>query len=342
MEALSYRLAQAGDKPELLHFLHTFWDGGDPFADDPVLFRYYFEKEDGGLRFALAECGGKIAALAGFIPASSGPMPDVWVSFWLADPAVRGAGLELMAALPGLLGCRGLACNNIRPKTRVFYEFLGFSTGRVGHFYRLADKKEYRLATVGRKEILPAGGAMRLCRLQSAQELHSSGFNPPGGANPQKDLAYIAKRYFAYPGQSYEVYAACGQGEGPPAALLATRTIAAAGTAVLRIADYIGEAALLPQMGAAIDALMREKNAEYADFYCAGIAAETLAKAGFSHREEGDDTNILPNYLNPPLAQNTEYYYFTSQPQNFRLCKADGDQDRPRTALTPPHKAAQG
>ena len=33
--------------------------------------------------------------------------------------------------------------------------------------------------------------------------------------------------------------------------------------------------------------------------------------------------------LTPPLRQNTEYYYFTNQPDGFVLFKADGDQDRP-------------
>ena len=34
-----------------------------------------------------------------------------------------------------------------------------------------------------------------------------------------------------------------------------------------------------------------------------------------------------PNYLT--AVQNTEYYYFTNQPDGFVLFKADGDQDRP-------------
>ena len=43
---------------------------------------------------------------------------------------------------------------------------------------------------------------------------------------------------------------------------------------------------------------------------------------------EGDGC-IIPNYLTPPVHENTEYYYFTNKPENFVLFKADGDQDRP-------------
>lgn len=50
--------------------------------------------------------------------------------------------------------------------------------------------------------------------------------------------------------------------------------------------------------------------------------------AGFTERVEGDGC-IIPNYLTPPVHENTEYYYFTNKPENFVLFKADGDQDRP-------------
>ena len=50
--------------------------------------------------------------------------------------------------------------------------------------------------------------------------------------------------------------------------------------------------------------------------------------AGFTERVEGDGC-IIPNYLTPPVHENTEYYYFTNKPESFVLFKADGDQDRP-------------
>ena len=60
----------------------------------------------------------------------------------------------------------------------------------------------------------------------------------------------------------------------------------------------------------------------------AGIAPQVWAAAGFRERLEGDGV-VIPNYLTPPLHANTEYYYFTNQPEGFVLFKADGDQDRP-------------
>ena len=53
-----------------------------------------------------------------------------------------------------------------------------------------------------------------------------------------------------------------------------------------------------------------------------------MAAAGLSQRQEGDGT-VIPNYLDPPVQENTEYYYFTNRPEGFVLFRADGDQDRP-------------
>ncbi len=330
MGELQFRLAQKSDKSAILDFIHTHWDSADPFLDNPVFFAYYFEGQGNCLHFALAEEEGELAALAGYIPASQGKHPDVWISFWLADKTKRGAGLELMAKIMQLVGCRSISCNNIRPKTRVFYEFLGFSTGRMGHFYRLAQKECYQLARVQNTTVLPVSGSLTLRLLPSINALKTSGFIIPK-ANPYKDFWHIERRYFHYPGQSYQVYAAedaCSS--NAPQALLITRTISAENTFVLRIVDYIGSPHLLPQLGIAIDTLMQACHAEYADFYCAGIEADLLRKTGFTERLEEDTENIVPNYLQPPLFQNTDYYYFTSDAAQYCIFKADGDQDRPR------------
>ena len=96
---------------------------------------------------------------------------------------------------------------------------------------------------------------------------------------------------------------------------------------VVRLVDYIGTDEVLPRLGGALDDLLRESGAEYMDCYNAGIPSELWQAAGFCERREGDGT-IIPNYLTPPLRNNTEYYYFTSDPEQFVLFKADGDQDR--------------
>ena len=77
-----------------------------------------------------------------------------------------------------------------------------------------------------------------------------------------------------------------------------------------------------------LDALLQRSGAEYLDCYNAGIPPQVWQAAGLRERLPGDGT-VIPNYLTPPLRENTEYCYFANRPEQFVLFKADGDQDRP-------------
>lgn len=330
-----FRLARPEEAGRVLEFVNRHFDWKLPLVNLPEYFDYYYRPfGPESLQFALAEAEGELLAVAGYILASRSRQPDVWVSVWVAAPGHNGVGLELMAALPGLTGAQVLACNNIRPKTMAFYRFLGWYAGRVPHYYRLADLPEYRLARIARRKILPVSGDLALTRVQDAKQLTVLGL-PETPFAPRKDAWYLARRYFAYPGFCYRVYAA--RESGRTLALLALRLADTApgspqNARVLRIVDYIGPPEVLPRLGKAIDRLLRECGAEYAECYCYGIPAEVFAAAGFCERAEGD-ANILPNYLTPPLYENTEYYFFTSRPEQFVLFKADGDQDKPNLQL---------
>ncbi len=184
-----------------------------------------------------------------------------------------------------------------------------------------------------------ASAHLALQRVPSATALAALGL-PVGNAaqTPAKDLPYLQRRYFEYPYQSYDVWAV--QEGDVLLAYCVTRTVQAyfegehfaQGTQptipVLRVVDFIGAAEVLPRVGGALDALMQAEDAEYTDCYCAGIAPEFFAAAGFTERPE-NSAEVVPNYLTSVLQRNTEYFYFTNRPEGFTLFKADGDQDRP-------------
>jgi hypothetical protein len=73
---------------------------------------------------------------------------------------------------------------------------------------------------------------------------------------------------------------------------------------------------------------MGETKSEYIDFYCAGLNEELVEAAGFSRVNE---SVIIPNYFEPLVKSNSTISYFTDSKNidNFRMYKADGDQDRP-------------
>ncbi|MGN0975201.1 MAG: hypothetical protein ACI4OL_04310 [Gemmiger sp.] len=337
MSDVCFRLARPGEDGRIAEFINANFDMRLPLIHRPEFYEHYYKALGNMPQFALAEQDGELLSAAGYIAAAQGPHPDVWVSVWVAKKGHNGIGLELMNSLPGLLGAEVVACNNIRPKTCKLYEFLGWTAGRIPHYYRLAPRPAYRLAVPAPGSTrLPVTGDLILTRLPDAQALQALGM-PSTPHTPRKDCWYLRRRYFEYPHYHYDVWAALppGQPLRGGARLLAyvvTRlTPAGSGgpeVPVLRLVDFIGPDEALPRLGAALDGLLRDTGAEYMDCYCAGISAETWAAAGFTERREGDGA-VIPNYLNPPLAANTEYYYFTNSPENFVLFKADGDQDRP-------------
>lgn len=326
MSEVKFRLAHPGEENQIKEFVNQYFDWKLPLINRPEWFDYYYVSP-GRLHFAIAQQGEEWLSVAGYIPANQTSTPDVWVSVWVAKKGHNGVGLELMNALPQLLGARVVACNNIRPKTCAFYRFLGWTAERLPHYYRLAPRKEYALARVTDPVILPVSGDLSMTPV-TEDKLEFLGL-PATRHTPAKDLWYIKRRYFNFPHLNYQVWAV--QDQGALLAYLVTRVVQsgeAGEIPVLRLVDYIGEDQVLPRLGKALDQLLAETGAEYLDCYNAGIPPEIWAQTGLTERLE-EDTVVIPNYLTPPLYENTEYYYFTNLPQDFVMFKADGDQDRP-------------
>ena len=330
MNNLVIRRALITGKERVIEFINDNFDWKLPLINLPEFFDYYYCGST--LQFVLAEEDGELLALAGYILANSSPAPDVWVSVWVAKKGHNGVGLELMNALPKLLGARVVACNNIRSNTCNFYRFLGWTAERVPHYFRLNGQAEYRLAKPADVALLPVEDDLTLDHVSSVNRLVGMGM-PKTSHTPAKDIWYLARRYFAFPHLRYDVWSASEN--GTLLGYLVTRTVASGEQGeipVLRLVDFIGEDAVLARLGGAIDRLLHQEKAEYAECYNVGIPAAVWAKAGFKERLEGDG-NIIPNYLTPPLRDNTEYYYFTNEPEGFVLFKADGDQDRPNLTV---------
>ena len=333
MPDIRFRLARLGEDDAIRDFINSHFDMHLPLINRPEFYNFYFAGPEGGApHFAVAESPeGQYLSAAGYIPAGLDPSAGVWVSIWVAAKGHNGVGLELMDALPGLLGTPVLACNNIRPATCKLYHFLGWQAERLRHYYRLGapGPAGWTLAVPGGSSPLPVPAHdLDLEPVADAAALEALGL-PETPHTPKKDLWYLQRRYFAFPHFRYDVWAV--RESGRLLAYAVTRTVSTADTGcapVLRLVDFIGPDAVLPRIGHALDALLRRTGAEYLDCYNAGIDPAVWQQAGLTERKEGDGV-VIPNYLTPPLRDNTEYYYFVNRPDNFVLFKADGDQDRP-------------
>ena len=304
MSETTFRLARLGEDAAIIDFINENFDMRLPLLNRPELYHHYYAGRGGIPQFAVAEEDGQYVSAAGYILANTKRRPDVWVSVWVAVKGHNGVGLELMNALPGLLNADVVACNNIRPNTCTFYQFLGWQAERLPHYYRLGRRRAYYLAKPLRYSLPPVQRELGLAKVESAADLLPLGM-PATPHTPRKDMWYMMRRYFHYPHFKYDVWAACENGK--LLAYVVTRTVTAEETgcaAVVRLVDFIGEDTVLPRLGAALDAILNHAGAEYMDCYNAGIPANVWLAAGFTERVEGDGC-IIPNYLTPPLHENT-------------------------------------
>ena len=323
-----FRLAREDEKEKIIDFINANVDWRLPLINRSEYFDYYYRTN--GLQFALAELEGEYAAVCGYILSCRDDDPDIWASVFVARKDCSGVGIRLMSELGELANANVVACNNIRENTLNLYRFLGWKAERIKHYYRIAERddlSEYRLCRPETLDRLPAEGDLKLIKV-SEKQVDRLAF-PETAAVPRKDIWYVKRRYFHFPHQDYDVWSV--REDKKHLAYLVTRAVASGedeDIPVVRIVDYIGPSSLIPRMGYALDQLMNGYNAEYMDCYNVGIPPEIWNAAGLTERTESSAA-VIPNYLTPPLYENTEYFYFTNTSENFVLFKADGDQDRP-------------
>ncbi len=319
-----FRLAQLDEQQEVIDFLNTHWGGRHPLVNDDRLREHYYLR-DGAFNFALAYYKEKLSSVAGFIYTSKSH-EAAYLSIWCADPKVKGIGLELADKLKTLTGVKTLSCNNIRPNTMPFYDFLGYKTGKFTRGYILADKAEYKLAKVAKKIVF--SHTVNNVEFETIYNLDEKLLSKlQKGAKPQKDVSYINSRYFEYPFWKYHAKKIILDGECT--GVFFYRIAEYDGAKAMRIVDFIGDPQGLSLLGQGVMQMLKDFDGEYADIYVAGMSEEVLVKGGFTVIDNGHE-NIIPNYTTPPIFENTEFYYFTSDEKDFVMYKADGDGDRPK------------
>ncbi len=317
--------------PAFRAFCEAAW--GEPHAliHNETMFEYYYRAPDGSLRFAVAKdaATGDFLSVCGYIPANSCVSPDIWISFIASKKGAAPAlSLRLLEFIRTTTGCRTIACNNIRAKTRAIYEFFGYTVAEMTHYYRVNDSlRDYTICRIAAPVSLPIEPAsLTFARLTDPTQLRQFDFEGTHEDKPYKDRAYVQKRFFENRWFDYEIYAACEHGD--PVALLVLRIVRCADASAVRVVDFYGDSAYIPACGGVLDRLMRETGAEFVDWYAYGIDDALMLRAGLTARR-ADDVNIIPCYLDPPLFENTDYTLFTSEAVGYRVFRADGDQDRP-------------
>jgi hypothetical protein len=146
---------------------------------------------------------------------------------------------------------------------------------------------------------------------------------------PHKDKNYFIKRYFDHPIYSYDIYGVYLDNE--MSSLIVTREVEVNDSKILRIMDFLGDQNSLEYVSNILYKIVVENNYEYVDFMCFGFNKDNLNRAGFDKIDIESNTIIAPNYFAPFVQENIKINFMadTKEIEKLRICKADGDQDRP-------------
>jgi hypothetical protein len=324
------------DADAIMQYLRTCWKSDHILGVNRELFLHLYRSGE-GLNFVVArvEAAGEIDGICGYIAASSDPQPDLWNSLWHSrrsktDPLL---GMRLMQSLRETVPHRSLSCGGINVKTRPLYGFLGSQCHVFRQFYLPnCELSEFRIAQFPRRpttEVKPKP-LNRLERIETPEKLAAT-FDLPSTRDriPFKDLNYLRRRYFEFPGFRYEVY---GLRRGASySSLMMLRQVPANHAHCLRLVDFIGSNRDWTELVPELYGLVLERRAEYLDFLHFGTPRETLLAAGFRELDPDDDNIVVPNYFAPFVRKNVRIHlmYDDTAGLPLTLCKADGDQDRP-------------
>lgn len=340
------RLAREDDRAAIIRFLNEHWKRDHILVQSSALFdwQHLSSAHPGQLNFVLAldSTSQDVLAVLGFLPLSQFSLREDWSETFLAVWKVRddvrrpGLGIGLLNFLirqtqPALVGAVGLS-RMVVP----IYRALGYQIGQLDHHvlfnphrsaFSIASGVEPRHVPLP----VPVSAATRCVALNNASPSSPILEALCASFASRKNWEYVRRRYLQHPIYRYHVLGLFPHGD--PRAILIARKVHANGSAVLRIADFLGDATILSLFQGALQSLLVSENAEYMDIYQHGIPDDILTASGFVNRRQ-EPSLTIPNYFEPFEAANIEldFAYKLYDPTLagcVRIFRGDADQDRP-------------
>lgn len=330
------RFASVDDTCRLMNFMHHHWRADHILSRNETLFRYDFQEGD-RLNMAIAtDADDEIIGLFGFMKYNSLPVPDLAGSLW---KVIEGSsepllGLRLRRFVMSNVDHRYFAAPGAGLQTRPIYRTIDVDWLEMEHYYlRNPAVSESRLSCApAHATSLPSLRGKRTYQMRAVEDpvsLVSFPFLRFATYGPLKDLAYVSRRFFRHPIYRYRLFQLS---LGTNAVnLVVCREVAHGGGRALRMVDFFGDERHMPAVVAGMCDLMSREGHEYLDFVCAGFDPKVMRSAAWQCLDFGNDQIIVPNYFEPFVRSNVRVYAVADRHASIRprLCRGDGDQDRP-------------
>lgn len=313
------------DIDNIMQFIDAEWKSGHILAKNRDFFEYMYVV-NGKVNFVVSVSEeNEINGLLGFIPYDK-EYKQISLSLWKALKSEDGMiGMRLLNYLEEEIKPTIIATPGVNPVTTTsIYRFFKYAVYKMQHFYRLSNRKEYNIASVGDCGLLKVENFEgSVTEINSFNEYLQLDIKYEKGSLKKEDW-YVKRRYFEHPIYKYKCYIVKNQLND--ILLVICREQMVENSKCIRVVDMLGRYSLLPCFTNYIDGEMEQSNYEYIDCYVAGVDNNLFVRAGWKSIEDSFD--IIPNYFEPFLKENIDIYC-SSKPADIIMFRGDGDQDRP-------------
>jgi hypothetical protein len=326
------RLANVNDINKIMRFINDNWKENHILSRDRDFF-IYEHQDNNTINYVISLEDNKINGILGFIKYSDNKS-DIATVIWKALKSVASPmlGIELLEFLRNHKEYNIVFSPGINKETIGIYNYLGIYTGYLFQYIIINNNIEnFNILKIKKNNTLKKINFIEDNQYQLI-ELNKISFDFDFDKNqfiPHKDKNYFVKRYFNHPIYKYKTY---GVYVGDLlTSLIVTREVKVGDSSILRIMDYIGDENDIVYVSKYLYQIVIDKDYEYIDFMCYGFNEETLSKAGFRKINLESEEIIAPNYFSPFIQENIKINFMadTKEINKLRICKADGDQDRP-------------
>lgn len=326
------RLANVNDINKIMRFINDNWKENHILSRDRDFFIYEHQGNN-TINFVISLEDNKINGVLGFIKYSDNNS-DLATVIWKALKSDNNPmlGIELLELLRNHKEYNIVFSPGINKETIGIYHYLDIYTNHLSQYIIINQNiQKFNILKIEDDESIKQANFIEnsqynLVKLKESEldfDFDIQEFIP------HKDKNYFIKRYFNHPIYIYDIYGIYKA--KTLTSLVVTREVSLENSKILRIMDYLGDENNIAYITSKIYQIVVNKGYEYVDFVCFGFDNTKLERAGFSKINLESTEIIVPNYFSPFVQENIKINFMadTKEINKLRMCKADGDQDRP-------------
>ncbi len=336
------RFCTKSDIIPLMDFIDKHWSKNHILSRNRELLEWQHSGTQGReYDFVAAFNGSEVLGCLGFILTSRFDttlikQDTLWFALWIVKE--NTIGLRLFDFISKNVDYHSIGTVGINSLALNIYNALGYKTGAMEQHYVLhpyidkfnlagIPKDSPRISnTIDRKSV-PKLNLLSADDMGTFKDTLDDLW--PKDTLPYKSFRYYINRFINHPFYNYKIYSI--EHNGIVTGLLVTRLIEAKEGSVLRLVDLYGPSDALRGIAEPLQYLLEILNAEYADFYQAGINEKSIKESGLLTLQSIEGDTIIPNFFEPFVKKNVRinWAHKLGSNQKIFVCKGDGDQDRP-------------